>query len=42
MIEVETELTGKGTPIKKMDVYTTVPDHYLAPGAQSIPVPQMR
>ena len=25
VIEVETGLTGKGTPIKKMDVYTTVP-----------------
>ena len=25
VIEVETELTGKGTPTKKMDVYTTVP-----------------
>ena len=24
VIEVETELTGKGTPTKKMDMYTTV------------------
>jgi hypothetical protein len=25
VIEVETELTGKGTPTKRMDLYTTVP-----------------
>ncbi len=25
VVEVETEITGKGTPTKKMDVYTTVP-----------------
>lgn len=25
VIEVETEITGKGTPIKKMDIYITVP-----------------
>ena len=25
VIEVETELTGKGTPTKKMDMYTTLP-----------------
>jgi hypothetical protein len=25
VIEVETELTGKGTPTKRMDVYTTIP-----------------
>jgi|WetSurMetagenome_2_1015567.scaffolds.fasta_scaffold534113_1 hypothetical protein len=25
VIEVETEITGRGTPTKKMDVYTTIP-----------------